>query len=254
MTVEFFAEIGSNHNQDLDRAKRMIDEAGNIGCDGVKFQYFKADKMWDKETYPTHWETIHSRELPRSWLPELSKRAKAHGLLFGVSVFDVESVAHVAPFCDYLKIASFEAGYLDLVREAYKTNLRLMISLGQVYREEITEIIQNLPPQENPIDLLHCVSKYPAKLSECNLGIIRDNRLINGWSDHTRSINAICTAVAIGAKVIEFHMDLDREGVEKGGHCWNVGTAKAMIVIAKEAESAIGDMDWDTFHKVQNLC
>lgn len=250
--TEFFAEIGSNHNQDIGRANALISAAKHIGCKGVKFQYFRADKLWHP-SMKKELQAAKLNELKLTWIPELSDYARSLGLLFGLSVFDIPSIEAVNDHIDYYKIASFEAGWLDLVRTVYKKNKRTMISVGQSSKQEILEIIQNLPPQNNRIDILHCVSEYPAYSFDCNLGIIRDNnRIINGWSDHTKSPLVMYAAVACGADVIEFHLDLgDCLGVEYR-HSWHPYQIKNVIRNIEIMNEAIGTKDWDTFSSEQD--
>jgi len=255
MTVEFFAEAGANYitktGPSYDRALELIEKAAEVGCTGVKFQYFKADQLWHP-SMKKELEAARARELPFDWVKSLSEKAKIEGLLFGLSVFDIESVAEVAPYVDYFKIASFEAGWLDLVRTAYKTGKRLMLSTGQVSKSELREILQNLPPQDNQIDILHCVSKYPAAIEDCNLNIIRANRLINGYSDHTVNPGALYAAVGAGAEIIEFHLDLDNAIGVENAHSWTATFIHIIIDFIREMEAAMGSDNWDEVAKNQD--
>ena len=254
--IEYFAEIGSNFitkdGKSMQRAIELIDKAKQVGCAGVKFQYFKAEKLWHPNM-KEELEAARERELPIEWAKALSVNARKKGLLFGLSVFDIESVNGLVDYVDYFKIASFEAGWLDLVREAYKTNKRLMISLGQSDKKEIMEIIQNLPPQNNQIDILHCTSNYPTQIKDCNLEIIKYNQFINGWSDHSRHPAVLYAAVGSGAKLIEFHLDLDdREGLEDS-HSWsNTHILVATMINIEAMEEAMGTSDWDKIIKLQD--
>ena len=249
MTIEFFCEIGSNYitekGHDLNRAYKLIDEAVHLGCTGVKFQYYTAEKLWHPDM-KKELKIASQRELPFTWVKKLSKYTRDSGLLFGLSVFDIESIKKVNPYVDYFKIASFEAGWFELVKACYKTGKRLMISLGQTDKEEMLELIERLPNGKNIIDFLHCVNKYPAVPDECNLAILKDNPWINGWSDHTCYSSVIYTAVGMGAKVIEFHLDLDdKKGVETD-HSWNdFSTTYNMITHVTYMEKAIGSSNWD---------
>jgi N-acetylneuraminate synthase len=259
--IEFFADIGSNYicistNTDrprknvitFDRAAKLIRDAADSGCTGVKFQYFKAEHLWSKDK-KLELSLARYRELPLEWIPSLSAFAKKYNLLFGLSVFDIEAVEEVVDFVDYFKIASFEAGWFELVNACYMTGKRLQISLGQVNQDEIKSIISKLPDLPNQIDLLHCISKYPSKLEDCNLNVIKHNPIINGYSDHTTEKAAIYGAINAGAKVIEFHLD-DGLGLEKD-HSWFPWPINNVISTVRTMEKAMGNGDWDEVAKLQ---
>jgi len=256
--IEFFAEIGSNYTTkdgpSYDRALELIETAAEIGCTGVKFQYFKADKLWHpsmvKEIVAARW-----RELPLEWVKPLCFHAHKYGLLFGLSVFDKDDVKEVESYVDYFKIASFEISLFDLIEKCYLTGKRLMLSTGQSDNMEIMKIISNLPFTLNEptiIDILHCVSKYPAMVEDCNLNIIKSNPFINGYSDHTKHPMAIYASIALGAKVIEFHLDFrDKKGLEYS-HSWIPGHAILMIEASKNLYKALGTDNWDEIIKLQD--
>jgi len=255
--IEFFCDIGSNFitkdGPSYDRALELIETAAEIGCTGVKFQYFKADKLWHP-SMKTEIEIAYNRELPLEWIEDLSCYARNRGLLFGLSVFDLNGVDEVKEYVDYFKIASFEIGLFDLVEKCYLTGKRLMLSTGQSDNMEIMKIISNLPftLKNQQIDILHCVSKYPAMVEDCNLNIIKANPFINGYSDHTTKPSVLFTAVALGAKIIEFHLDLnDNEGLEFE-HSWDYGVLHLTKIFIEEMDLALGTDNWDEIIKLQD--
>ena len=254
--IKFYAEAGSNHNQDFDRALDLIKAAADIGCTGVKFQYFKADTLWNKDVFPTEHAAAKERELPDEWLPMLSETAKNKGLEFGLSVFDIESVEKVRYMVDYFKIASFEMRWKALADAIYQVRKPLMMSMGMC--ENRYDMLNMLPDDEYydiPIHILHCVSKYLAKPEDCNLkrmdvfgmktGYGPNGRI--GWSDHTGRPSIIWMAIAQGAQIIEFHLDLnDYKGVESiHRHCWPAEIMEIVIDHVRIGELAIGK-DWGT--------
>ena len=254
MTVEFFAELGSNHNHDLDRAFNLIYRANKIGCTGVKFQYFRADSLWNKDKFPAEYASAKYNELNPEWLPAISEAVRAKGMLFGMSVFDPNDVEFLEPYVDYFKIASFEAGWFDLIKAVYATEKRLMISTGQASKSELNDIFLHLPIHlSTEVDFLHCVSKYPAKLKDCNFNIIKENSVINGWSDHTVFPTAIYTAIALGARVIEFHLDLNDKQGKEWHHSWTPSKMGQVIAMSKILPEALGDGNWDNFYNAQDL-
>jgi len=263
MSIEFFCDIGSNFitkdGPSFARAFDLIDSAAEIGCTGVKFQYFKADKLWHP-SMTKELEAAKERELPLEWVDRLSGFARENGLLFGLSVFDLDDVDEVKEYVDYFKIASFEIGLFDLIEKCYLTGKRLMLSTGQSDKNEIHDIVTRLPimlDNAEPVDILHCISKYPAEIEDCNLNIIKSNPWINGYSDHTVNQWAMQAAVALGAKVIEFHLDLSMQNINdnvglENGHSWNPGYIENTMYYCKQIERALGTDNWDEIIKLQD--
>ena len=119
----FVAEVSSNHNKDIKRAKKFIETAKEVGCSGVKFQLFKIDKLFAPEILSK--SEKHRRrvewELPKEFLPELSDYAKELGLEFSCNPFYFEDVAELIPYVDFLNIASYELLWNDLLAECAHT-------------------------------------------------------------------------------------------------------------------------------------
>ena len=253
--IEFYAEIGANFVVDgmasYEKARYLIHSAANIGCTGVKFQFFKAETLYDPK-YTAQIEVNRDRELPAEWIPELYKEAQSRGLKFGLSVFDIETVEKVKYFVDYYKIASYEMLWKELIDACYATGKTLMLSLGLITK---TEMLSVLPHGEGGnLHILHCCSKYPAKPEECNLAAIDifglktgywngPNRI--GWSDHSRRPEVIWMAIVQGATLIEFHLDTeDGNGAEFNyGHCWKSTEMYRLIKQVRVGEEAIGTSD-----------
>jgi N,N'-diacetyllegionaminate synthase len=118
-------------------------------------------------------------------------------MAYACTVFLKQDVARVAPYVDYLKIASFEAGDNDLLAEAIRWHGRVILSTGMGYEH---------CGSAKPWAVLHCVSAYPAPMAEMNLRAMKHHK---GLSDHSR--HPLTGAVAVGAraKVIETHYRLD---------------------------------------------
>ncbi len=233
--VRFIAEVSSNHHRDLSRALEFVDRAAEIGCDGVKFQLFRIDALFAPEILAKS-ERHRARrdwELPESFLAPLARRCRERGLAFGCTPFYLEAVGALAPFVDFLKIASYELLWDDLLVACTRTGRPLILSTGMADLAEVAHAIGTIEAAGGrDLTLLHCVSGYPAPASEANLraidtlaGLARPGsplRLQVGWSDHTVSRAVLHRAVhAHAASLVEFHLDLDGEGDEfKTGHCW----------------------------------
>jgi len=229
MTIKWCAEIGSNHNQNLDRTIKLIKEAKKIGCDFVKFQLFKGENLYHS-SFGAKINQMRKWELPSHFLPEISRCCKVNDIRLGISVFDLEAVEIASKYADCLKIGSYELLWHDLIKTVVKTGKPWMISSGMADWGQISKAISLVRPckfAQVPMAILHCNSNYPARPQNCCLNQIS---LLNkifpamkiGWSDHTTESGVIYKAVALGAKFIEFHFDLeDGLGYESSiGHCW----------------------------------
>jgi len=216
------AEIGSNHNRDLNIAKKLIDKAANAGVDAVKFQTFKAEKLYSKKTPKFSkdnikpFDLIKSTELPRAWHKELYKYTTDINLHFLSSPFDYEAVDELDKIgVPAFKIASFEIVDLELIKYIAKKGKPVILSTGMANIEEIEEALKAIRSQRNDdIILLHCNSMYPAPVDIVNLNAIntmyKTFKIPIGFSDHTLGLHIPIAAVTVGACVIEKHFTLDR--------------------------------------------
>ncbi|MHA2179829.1 MAG: N-acetylneuraminate synthase family protein [Promethearchaeota archaeon] len=227
--IKFIADIGSNHNGDLNRLTDLIYIAKNVGCWGIKVQLFQLDKLLHKPSFTDDiLHRVKMSQLPREWLPEIKNKCEIVDINFGATPFDMEAVKQMRPYVDFVKISSFDIDRKDLIEEAAKLNKPIFISTGMIKRAQQLIGIKNLLKIVNEKHcFLHCVSKYPTKLEECYLeNIFRIAQYVSfnhiGYSDHTTNEIAIYEAINYGARVIEFHLDIgDDKGYENGfGHCW----------------------------------
>jgi len=231
----FIAEVSSNHHCDLSRTLEFVDRAAEIGCDGVKFQLFKIDQLFAPEILRQSASHRARRqwELPEHFLAPIARRCRERGLEFGCTPFYLDAVATLSPFVDFLKIASYELLWDDLLIACAKTGLPLVLSTGMATLDEVahaTRVIERAGGRD--LTLLHCVSGYPAPVEEANLGAIDvlaaldapfdGLRIRAGWSDHTVQPGVIQRAVhAHASAMVEFHLDLEGNGDEfESGHCW----------------------------------
>lgn len=229
MTVEFVAEVSSNHGQDLDRSLAFIDTAARIGCGAVKFQLFKLRQLFAPEAIAAHPELLQREkwELPVEHLPDLKARCAERGLRFGVTPFYLAAVQELLPHVDFYKIASYELMWDDLLRACAETGKPVVISCGMATLAETQRAVEVLRDAGcRDLTLLHCISGYPTPAEQCNLAAMTTLRdacdCPVGWSDHSVDPTVVDRAVRHwGASMIEFHLDLEGQGAEyESGHCW----------------------------------
>lgn len=248
--MKFIAEISSNHEKDLRRAKELIATAKSSGFDAVKFQLFKIDELFAPEVLlnsSSHRER-RNWELPIEWLPELKATCDEFDIEFGITPFYLKAVAESLPYVDFFKIASYELTWHRLIHEAASTKKPIYISSGMANLEEIQSGIDVAKNTGNlNIHAMHCVSRYPAEGATLNLSAIETMRhrlgVPVGWSDHSCSISAIVSSVLRwNADCIEMHIDLDGTGSEFApGHCWLPRDAENAISLCKHAVEMDGD-------------
>src|SRR5665213_3967611 len=209
----FIAEASSNHGRDLSRALAFVDAAADAGCDAVKFQLFKIDRMFAPEILrqsPKH-RARAEWELPLVHLRPLAEHCSARKIQFSCTPFYLEAVAELAPFVDFYKVASYELLVGDLLKACAATGKPVILSTGMATLDEIVTAARTLQRGgAKDVTLLHCVSAYPTPAAEANLSAIATIRgatgLPTGWSDHTRRPAVIERPLhRWGARAVEFH-------------------------------------------------
>jgi len=261
----FISEVSSNHHQDLQRAKEFIKVSAEIGCDAVKFQLFKIDKLFSPEILAKSHEHRKRKEweLPVEFLPELSSFTHSLGLAFSCTPFYIEAVEELREYVDFYKIASYELLWDELIIACAKTGKNLVLSTGMATLDEISHAVEVFKRHSNAtLTLLHAISGYPTPINEANLSAIdtlRDKfHCPTGLSDHSTSTAVLCRAVhKYDASMVEFHLDLDKNGDEySAGHCWlpdEIGSAIKIINdgfladgdgVKKAMPSEIADREW----------
>lgn len=225
----FIAEVSSNHSKDINRCYEFIDKAAEIGCDSIKFQLFRIDKLFSPEAI-RHKPFIEERrqwELPISFLPLLAERCQKKNIQFSCSPFYLSAVQELAPYVSFYKLASYVLLWDDLLRACARIGKPVILSTGMATLKEVEHAVQII--KENGCDditVLHCTSAYPTPAHEANLAVLdtlrKELSCRVGWSDHTVQPGVIYRSIfRWHAEVIEFHFDLEGKGAEyASGHCW----------------------------------
>jgi N-acetylneuraminate synthase len=217
------AEIGINHNGDIDIAKRLIRVAVACGCDAVKFQKRTPElcvplvqRSQMRETpwgYITYMEYREKVEFGKEQYQEIDRYCREQGVVWFASCWDDPSVDFMEQFdSPCYKIASASLTSDKLLEHTRATGKPLILSTGMSTLAEIDHAVEVLG-SENLI-LMHTVSTYPAKYEELNLraiGTLRDRYHVPiGYSGHETGIATTVVAAALGACSIERHITLDR--------------------------------------------
>lgn len=256
------AEIGSNHNRDLDEARWLIDAAAAAGCDAAKFQTYSADTLYsrlaprlsemstfqgdDGEISPH--DLIARLEMPREWHAQLAAHCAGAGIEFMSTAFDLQAVEDLHPYVRRHKIASYDLTNRPLVEACARSGKSLIISTGHGTLGEVEEALHWVREANAAAEivLLHCTSQYPTKPSDANLRALAvlatAFQLPVGLSDHTLDGTVPIAAVALGATVIEKHFTRDRaQSGPDHSFALEPGPMAAMVRAIRDVGEALGD-------------
>lgn len=208
------AEAGLNHDGRVQQAKELVTAAKEAGADLVKFQIYNTPELCSRSSdlFPL----FASLELKREEWRDVALHARDVGIEFSASVFGPYGLELLKELnCGCVKIASGDLTYEQLLADAARTGLPLVISTGMSYLDEVNKAIDIVRANGDPsIALLHCVSNYPTSAEDANLRAMytmsRKFGLPVGFSDHTMDELVSLAAVAFGACIIEKHFTLDR--------------------------------------------
>jgi N-acetylneuraminate synthase len=221
--VFVIAEIGINHNGDLEIAKKLIAAAKQTGCNAVKFQKRTINVVYTQEELSTPRESPFGKtngdlkrglELKLEDYQEIDIFCKDHDILWSASPWDEESVDFLAGFdVPYYKIAAASLTDAGLLRKIKEKGKPVIMSTGMSEMNEIDKAVALLN-KENLV-LMHCVSQYPAAPENINLRAMitlkeRYGTLV-GYSGHELDTVISSAAIGMGACVIERHFTLDRK-------------------------------------------
>lgn len=248
------AEIGINHNGDVEVAKSLVDAAVNAGCDAVKFQKRTVDVVYSREELDrprespfgnSNGELKNGLEFGADEYRVIDGYCRERGLLWFASCWDpgsVDFVGHFDPPC--FKIASACLTDIDLLRYHRRFGKPIILSTGMSTIQQIDVAVETLGTDD--LVILHSTSTYPARHEELNLGAIETLRqrykVPIGYSGHEVGLPTTIAAVALGACMIERHITLDRAmwgsdqaaSVEPGGFARLVREIRAV-------EESLGD-------------
>ena len=261
-SVKVIAEVGVNHNGDIEIAKELINCARQSGADYVKFQTFKAEKLVTRDAaladyqksnvgyYGSQFEMLKKLELSEEAHVELYNHCKRVGIKFLSTPFDEDSLDFLLRLgCETIKVSSGDLTNIFLLEAIGRANKPTILSTGMGDEHEIFEatdcLFKNGLEKRN-LTLLHCTTEYPCPIEDVNLMAIKTmkNRfnVDIGYSDHTLGIDVAIAAVALGAKVIEKHFTKSRK-LDGPDHKASLepDELSKMISSIRNIERALGD-------------
>ncbi|MBY0123450.1 pseudaminic acid synthase [Bacillus sp. S/N-304-OC-R1] len=259
------AEMSGNHNQSLERALQIVEEAAKAGVDALKLQTYTADTMtldinegeffinnpdslWKGQSY---YELYKEAYTPWEWHEPIFNKCRELGLIVFSSPFDKTAVDFLEELdVPCYKIASFENTDIPLVEKVASTGKPLIISTGMATVAELDETVRAARNAGcKDIILLKCTSTYPSTPDNSNLLTIPHMReLFNcevGLSDHTMGIGVGVASVVLGATVIEKHFTLSRaEGGTDAAFSMEPDEIKALVIETERAWQSLGQISY----------
>jgi N-acetylneuraminate synthase len=253
-SVFIVAEIGINHNGDVELARKLIDAARSAGCDAVKFQKRTVDAVYTAEELAAPRESPFGRtngdlkrglEFGRDEYAQIDRHCRRAGIPWFASCWDEQAADFIEAFdppC--FKIASACLTDVELLRHLRSKGRPLLLSTGMSSPAQIDEAMVALGRDD--LVLLHCTSTYPSNVSELNLRVIpwlaRRYDVPVGYSGHEVGLATTLAAVALGACLVERHLTLDRAmwGSDQAASVEPLGMARLVRDI-KAIRAALGD-------------
>jgi N,N'-diacetyllegionaminate synthase len=227
--VYIIAEVGINHNGNVDSAKKMISLAKSCGVDAVKFQIFKPEEFVSNPD-DVYSYTSQGKQVTESMLAmfkryefnaddwkEIFRFCKEEKIDFFATPQNPSDLDFLLSLVDVpaIKVGSDDLTNLDLLEYYAKKGKPLIISAGMAYLSEIEDAVNSIRGTgNNDLAVLHCISSYPTEAEDVHLRkmdtIRRAFNVVTGFSDHTRGSTAAIGAVTLGASIIEKHFTLDK--------------------------------------------
>lgn len=261
------AEVGINHNGNMETTKRLIDAASDTGCDAVKFQKRTIEDVYTKEDLDrprespwgtTNREQKYGLEFEKEEFDEISEYCNKKGIHWFASAWDVKSQKFLQQYnLDYNKVASAMLTHRELLTEIAKEGKYTFISTGMSTLEQVTKAVEIFRENNCPFELMHCNSTYPMPIDGANLRVIDTLRqefsCDVGYSGHEAGIIISCAAAALGATSIERHITLDRSmyGSDQSASL-EIGGLKKLVKYIRDIEVSLGTNEKTVYEQELN--
>ncbi len=260
----FIADIASNHDGDLQRAKDLIWQVKEAGAEAAKFQHFKASRLvsdrgfraltvsakhqdeWGKSVY----EVYEKNEYRREWDEALAEECRKAGIHFMTSPYDIDAIDSVEAMVPAYKIGSGDITTPEIVRYIAEKNKPVFLACGASSMEDVVRAVDVILKSNSRLALMQCNTNYTGSVENfrhINLRALKTfavlwPAMILGLSDHTPGHATVLGAIALGARCIEKHFtdDNSRSGPDHP-FSMNPKTWQEMVGRARELEAALGD-------------
>ena len=222
------AEAGVNHNGIIDNAFKLVDAAVMAGCDAVKFQTWVTEKVYSRDKsikpdYQEHttdaaeseYDTIKKLELSFEDFGHIKDYCEQKKITFFSTPDEVDSANFLAKLgVGIMKTASQDVTNVPFLKHVAGLGMPVIFSTGACTLSELAEGVEAISSETKELIILHCISSYPAPMAQLNLAVIPNLKQMFGYpvglSDHTTGVEAACASVALGARVFEKHLTLDK--------------------------------------------
>lgn len=260
----FIADIGANHDGNINRAYKLIELAKESGADAAKFQNFQAAKIVSKLgfenlksqlSHQANWkksvfEVYQEASISLDWTPLLKAKCDEVGIDFFTSAYDFQSVDAVDPYVDLYKIGSGDITWIEIIKHIAHKKKPVLIATGASAMTDVVRAMNTIESITEDVVLMQCNTNYTVdknKYKYVNLNVLkhfaqRFPNTVLGLSDHTLGHATVLGAVALGAVVIEKHFT-DSNDNEGPDHKFAMipKTWKDMVENANEVYYALGD-------------
>jgi len=262
--VYFIAEIGSNFDKDMNRARELIYMAKEAGADAVKFQHYTADSlvsdfgfknMGNSKSHQSSWkksvyETYEDACLNQDWTAILKETCQKASISFFTSPYSFDLVDFVDQYVPAYKIGSGDITWIEIVEYIAAKGKPVLLATGASDNSDVSRAVDAILNITSDLVLMQCNTNYTADLENyhsLNLNVISSYRkmyprIITGLSDHMPGHVSVLGAVALGARVIEKHFtdSTDRVGPD---HPFSMtpSTFREMVDRTKELQASLGD-------------
>ena len=259
----FIADIASNHDGSLLRAKKLIQMAAEAGANAAKFQNFTAETLvssaafskigniahqsdWKESTF----EGYNKVRVPVEWTEELKLECKKNKIDYFTSPYSLEFIEQLDPHVSAWKVGSGEISWHDSIKKMAETNKTIIVATGASEQFEVAKVVDMVLKINKNLVLMQCNTNYTGSIENynyCNLNVLKQfsidyPNIVLGLSDHTAGHATTLGAIALGARVIEKHFtdDNNQEGPDHG-FAMNPQSWRDMVNRSYELLVSLGD-------------